>query len=146
MHVLLMALCEHAQLRADGKLDVHGVFNDLSAPGFPAKQDEMVLVVAVEWDAADEGRYQFKVDLVGQAARPAFTVNGETEVRPRGAEGRPGRTYLIMPLQDIVFPDPGAYRLELRIKGRTHAGPYLHLWQVVGEGAMEPGPAGPGAH
>jgi len=145
MHVLVMAFCEHAQLRADGKLDIHGAFNDLAAPGFPAKQDEMVLVVALEWGAADAGRYQFKVELVGDAPRPAFTVNGETEVRAPGPDGRPARTYLVMPLQDIVFPAPGAYRLELRIKGRTHAGPILHLWQVAGPEALEPGAAGPGA-
>jgi hypothetical protein len=131
MHVLLMAFCEHAQLRPDGKLDIRGAFNDLAAPGFPAKQEEMVLLVALEWDADDAGRYQFKVDLVDEGSRPSFTVNGETEVRPRGADGRPGRTYLITPLRDIVFPAPGAYRLELRIKGRTHAGPVLHLWEVA---------------
>lgn len=130
-----MTFCEHAQLRADGRLDVHGALHDLAAPGFPAKQDEMVLVVAVEWDAGDGGRYQFKVDLVGNGARPALTVNGETEVTPRGADGRPARTYLVMPLRDVVFPAPGTYRLELRIKGQTHAGPPLHLWEVADPGA-----------
>lgn len=135
MHVLLMAFCEHATLRPDGKLDIHGSFNDLAAPGFPAKQDEMVLVVAVEWAAGDAGRYQFKLELKGDAPKPSFTVNGETEVHARGADERPGRTYLIMPLQDIVFPQPGAYRLELKIKGETVPGPLLHLWEVD-DGAM----------
>jgi hypothetical protein len=136
MHILMMAFCEQAQLRADGKLDIHGAFNDLAATGFPAKQDDMVLVVVLEWDPEDAGRYRFKVDLVGEGDRPSFTVNGETEVRPRGADGRPGRTYLIMPLKEIVFPVPGAYRLELHIKGRAHAGPLLHLWQVAEQGAQ----------
>ena len=135
MHILMMAFCEHAQLRPDGKLDIHGSFNDLAAPGFPAKQDAMVLVVAVEWDANDSGRYQFKVDLTGHGPHPSFTVNGETEVQPRGADGRPGRTYLIMPLENIVFPAPGAYRLEVRIKGQTIQGPPLHLWEVA-DGSM----------
>lgn len=131
MHILMMAFCEHAQLRPDGKLDIHGAFNDLAAPGFPAKQDEMVLVVAVEWDPEDEGRYAFKVDLLGDAPHPSFTVNGETEVQRKGPGGRPGRTYLIMPLQDIVFPTAGAYRLEVKIKGETIPGPPLHLWEVA---------------
>lgn len=135
MHVFMMAFCEHAQLRPDGKLDIHGAFNDLAAPGFPAKQDEMVLVVAVEWDAGDGGRYQFKVELQGDAPKPSFTVNGETEVQPRGDGDRPGRTYLIMPLKDIVFPQAGAYRLELKIKGQSVSGPLLHLWEVA-EGEM----------
>lgn len=136
MHVLALAFCEHAQLRPDGKLDIHGAFHDLAAPGFPAKQDDMVLVAALEWDPGDAGRYQLKVDLVGEAGHPALTVNGETEVRAPGPDGRPARTYLIMPLQDVVFPAPGAYRLELRIKGRTHEGPLLHLWEVAGQGAQ----------
>lgn len=134
MHILMMAFCEHAHLGPNGKLDVHGAFNDLAAPGFPAKQDEMVLLVAIEWEAGDGGRHRFNVDLVGEGARPAFTVDGETEVKPRGPDGRPARTYLIMPLRDIVFPTPGAYRLRLRIKGRTHAGPPLHLWEVAAPG------------
>ncbi|GMV04167.1 MAG: hypothetical protein AMXMBFR53_04480 [Gemmatimonadota bacterium] len=135
MHVLLMTFCEHATLRPDGKLDVRGAFNDLAAPGFPAKQDEMVLVVAVEWAAGDAGRYQFKVELKGDAPKPSFTVNGETEVHPRAPGERPGRTYLIMPLQEIVFPQPGAYQLELKVKGETVRGPLLHLWEVD-DGAM----------
>lgn len=134
MHVLMMAFCEHAHLRPDGKLDIHGAFNDLAAPGFPAKQDQMFLVVAVEWEAQDQGRYTFKVELKGDAPHPSFTVNGETEVQGRDRSGRPGRTYLIMPLEDIVFPQPGAYRLELKIKGETIRGPFLHLWEVADEG------------
>jgi len=135
MHVLMMAFCEHAHLRPDGKLDVHGAFNDLAAPGFPAQQDEMVLVVALEWDREDFGRFHFKVELTGDGPRPCFTINGETEVTAPGPDGRPARSYLIMPLEDIVFPAPGAYRLELGIEGRTHHfGPPLHLWEVPGPG------------
>jgi hypothetical protein len=134
MHVLMMAFCEHAHLRPDGKLDVHGAFHDLAAPGFPAKQDEMVLVVALEWGPDDGGRYAFKVDLEGGAPHPSFTVNGETEVKPRAPGDRPARTYLVMPLKDIVFPSPGAYHLALKIKGQTLLGPPLHLWEVADGG------------
>ena len=131
MHLLTMAFCEHAHLRPDGKLDVHGAFHDLAAPGFPAQQDEMVLVVAVEWAPEDAGRYLFKVELVGDAPRPCFTINGETEVTSPGPDGRPARSYLIMPLEDIVFPVPGTYRLELAIKGQILRGPPLHMWEVA---------------
>lgn len=130
MHILLMAFCEQAQLRPDGKLDVHGAFNDLAAPGFPAKQDEMVLVVAVEWGPEDSGRYRFKVELVGPAPKPSMTIEGETEVKAHAPGDRPARTYLIMPVQDVVFPSPGPYRLEVKIKGQSVPGPVLHLWEL----------------
>lgn len=131
MQLLMASLCEHAHLRPDGKLDVKGAFYDLAAPGFPAKQDEMVLALAVEWDAGDEGRFQFRVELKGDDAdKPSFTVDGHTDVSRREAEDRPARTYLIMKLEDIVFPRPGAYRMGVRLKGIVIPGPTLHLWEV----------------
>ncbi len=131
MQLLLASLCEHAQLRPDGKLDVHGAFFDLAAPGFPAKQDEMVLALAVEWDPGDEGRYQFRVELKGDDAdKPSFTVDGHTDVSRRDAEDRPARTFLVMSLTDIIFPRAGAYRMSVRLKGTAVPGPTLHLWEV----------------
>ena len=44
MRLQLALVCDHAEQTDDGKLDIRGVFNDLAAPGFPAKHD-MVLVL-----------------------------------------------------------------------------------------------------
>ena len=57
------AVCDDARTSPDGKLDLHGVYHDLSAPGFPAKQDHLVLVLVIEWGHKDHGRFQFKADL-----------------------------------------------------------------------------------
>lgn len=130
MKILLMSFCEHAELRSDGKLDIHGAFHDLAAPGFPAKQDKMFLVVGVEWSPDDGGRYRFKVELKGDVPQPSFTVEGQTEVKPYRPGERPQRTFVIMPLEEIVFPEPGPYRLSVRVKGETVQGPTLHLWKV----------------
>lgn len=120
---------------------MHGVFNDLYAPGFPAKQDRMVLVLVVEWDRSDHGRYTFKVDLVGPGERPTLTIDGHTDVDDRPRDRPPARTRLIMPLEEIVFPEPGAYTFQLRVKGRTMTGPAIHL--VRSEPESEPVPEGP---
>lgn len=144
MQLLLATLCDHARLNPDGKFDVHGAFYDLAAPGFPAKQDEMVLALAVEWDREDEGRYQFRVELTGEGApKPSFTVDGHTDVTPRGEGEQPARTFLVMPLKEIVFPSAGRYRMTVRLKGTTIDGPTLHLWEVP-ENVEGPGPAGTG--
>jgi hypothetical protein len=142
MQLLLATLCDHAKLNPDGKLDVHGAFYDLAAPGFPAKQDEMVLAMAVEWDAEDEGRYQFRIELTGEGApQPSFTVEGHTDVQQRGDGERPARTFLVMPLEEIVFPRAGRYRMTVRLKGQEIPGPTLHLWEVP-ESVEGPGPDG----
>jgi hypothetical protein len=33
-------------------------------------------------------------------------------------------------VSDVVFPEPGPYRLEVRVKGETLLGPVLHLWEI----------------
>lgn len=129
MELLLGLVCDDARTTDEGKLDVHGIFNDLYAPGFPARQDRMVLVLAVEWDREDDGRFQFRVDLKGPDGKPSLTVDGHTEVDRRPPDRPPPRTRLVMPLEDVVFPHPGAYRFEVRMKGQTFSGPSLHLME-----------------
>lgn len=138
MELLLALVCDEAGESPEGKLDLTGVFNDLFAPGFPARQDRMVLVLAVEWDRADQGRYNFRVDLVDPDGEPALTVDGHTDVDPRPADRPPPRTRLVLPLEGVVFPKPGAYRFRVRMKGHEFEGPPLHL--------METGEPGTGEH
>lgn len=137
MDVQLALVCDDARMRPDGKMDVDGVFNDLAAPGFPARQDRMVLVTAIEWDRSDQGRNKFKVDLKGPDGKLSLTVEGETDVDPRPAHRPPPRTRLILPLENVVFPQAGRYRFEIRVKGQTLPGPSIFL--------MEGEPAGEGS-
>lgn len=140
MELVLALVCDEARAEPDGKLDVRGVFHDLFAPGFPAKQDRMVLVLVLEWDRGDQGRYQFSVDLLDPNGRPSLTVRGHSDVDARGGEGAPARTRLVMPLEEVVFPIPGPYRFRVRVKGREMDGPAVYL--VRTEPASEPIPQG----
>lgn len=135
MRLLAFAVCDQAAATPDGKLDVQGVFHDLYAPGFPARQDRMTLVVCIEWDRDDSGLHRFRVDVRGPGGRPTLTVEGESEVSPRPAERPPPRTQLVMPLEDVVFPVPGRYDFDIRVKGHVMPGPVLHLVQVPAETA-----------
>lgn len=129
MNLLLGLVCDHARVSDEGKLDVDGVFHDLYAPGFPARQDHLVLVLVVEWDPEDEGRYAFRVDLMTPSGSRSLTVDGHSDVDRR--PGRPPpRTRLIMPLEDVVFPEPGRYAFDVKLKGEVHEGPVIHLVQA----------------
>lgn len=122
----LALVCDHAEQTADGKLDIRGVFNDLAAPGFPAKHD-MVLVMAMEWSRNDIGHYDFDVNLTGPSGQSTMTIKGHSEVDRRDPSHPPARTQIVMPLRDVVFPEPGVYRFRIRIKGRDYEGPSLFL-------------------
>ncbi|MEE8148056.1 MAG: hypothetical protein V3T24_10665 [Longimicrobiales bacterium] len=138
MELQLALVCDHAKITDDGKLDVHGVFNDLYAPAFPALQDHMVFVLAVEWSRNDSGRYRFRVELTDPDGKPTLSVEGHTDVDSRPEDRPPARTRLILPLDKVVFPKPGAYKFKVQLKGKWIAGPSLHLMH----GATPPDPEG----
>jgi hypothetical protein len=124
MRLLLSLACEHAEARPDGRLDITGIFDELQAPGFPAVQDRMTVVFVMEWSAEEQGRREFRADLVDVRERKVLTIEGHTDVAPRRG-GRPPRTQLIMPLERVIFPEPGEYRFMLDVEGS--ASPALSL-------------------
>lgn len=135
MHLRFSAVCDEAHATPEGKLELHGVYHDLAAPGFPARQDRLVLVLVLEWDRADHGRFRFRADLEDEDGKTSLTVEGETEVRAPQPGSPPARSQLIMPMEEVVFPHAGQYVFNVKVKGRTLEGPGLYLMEVPEEGA-----------
>ena len=127
MKVLYALLCEQAQERHDGRLDVHGVFHQLYAPAFPAQQDRMTLAVAVEWEPHERGKIEFSIELVDPSRSPALSITGHTDVSELAPVQGPPQTRLIMPLDGVVFPAEGTYAFELVIAGERQRVAPLHL-------------------
>lgn len=130
MRLRFSAICEDARPTPTLRIDAHGIYHDLAAPGFPAKQEHMVLVLVLEWDREDHGRYLFKADLEDDAGEVSLTVEGETEVRSAEEGQPPARSQLIMPIEEVVFPHAGQYTFRVRVKGRTLEGPGIYLMEV----------------
>lgn len=113
MILRLATVCESAHERPDGRLDLNGIFNELSAPGFPAVQERMTVVFLVEWEADESGELPLRADMIDESGRKLLTIQGHTQVEARGTQRAPAQTRLIMPLEKVVFPKPGRYRFEL---------------------------------
>lgn len=113
MILKLATVCERAAERPDGRLDLSGIFNDLSAPGFPAMQESMTVVFVVEWEPDEAGELPLRADMIDESGRKLLTIQGHTQVEPRSADRSPPQTRLIMPLQKVIFPKAGRYRFEL---------------------------------
>jgi len=131
-------VCHDARTSPDGKLDLHGVYHDLSAPGFPAKQDHLVLVLVIEWGHEDHGRFQFKADLEDSEGNISLTVEGESEVRAVPEDHPPPRSQLIMPMDGVVFPKPGQYIFQVKVKGEIFQGPGIYLRDMPKEHVTQP--------
>jgi hypothetical protein len=119
--------CADAGTGPDGKLSIHGIFNELNAPDFPALQDRMVLVGIVEWQRDLEGRIPFAVDLNDPDGVAIFSVEGHTDVEAQPSSKAPAKTHLILPLKNVMFPVPGHYRVRININGSELSGPSMHL-------------------
>lgn len=119
--------CTDARTGPDGKLDIHGVFNELYAPDFPARQDRMILVGVVEWQRDLEGRIPFAVDLVDAEGMAIFSIEGHTEVDARPPSRAPAKTHFILPMEKVMFQSEGCYRAKIKLNGEDVAGPSMHL-------------------
>lgn len=130
MNLQFALFCEDAGESPSGKLDIQGVLHELSAPGFPAMQERMVLVLVIEWDRKDRGRFGMKSELVSPSGQVVLTVDGHSDVDGRGPDRPPARTQLVMPLEQVVFPEAGRYFLRIKVKGERFRGPSLFLRQT----------------
>ena len=119
--------CADAGAGPDGKLSIHGIFSELRAPDFPARQDEMVLVGLVEWQRDLAGRIPFTVDLTDPGGLSIFSIEGHTVVEARPETRAPAKTQLILPMKNVMFPVPGHYRVRININGTEMSGPSMHL-------------------
>ena len=117
MDLQLALLCDDVRERADGRLDILGVIDELVAPGFPAMQQRMTVLFVMAWTDREVGAQEFRADLVAADGRRILTIEGGTEVT--GAGDVP-RTRLILPLERVIFPDEGTYRFELVAGGDVH--------------------------
>ena len=113
MILKLAAACETARERPDGRFDLTGIFNELTAPGFPAMQERMTVVFVVEWERDEHGELPLRADMMDEGGRRLLTIQGHTDVEERSSDRAPAQTRLIMPLEKVVFPRPGRYRFEL---------------------------------
>lgn len=132
MNLQFAFFCEEARETPEGKLDARGIFHELYTPGFPAMQERMVLVLVLDWDRKDQGRFGLKAELVSPSGQVVLTVDGHSDVDARPKDAPPARTRLIMPLERVVFPEPGRYFLRATVKGRRFRGPSLHLVEMAG--------------
>jgi hypothetical protein len=119
MKLNLAVTCDTAVERADGRLDLQGVFNELTAPGFPAMQERMTVVFVLEWTDDEAGQQPLRADLVDEAGDRVLTIQGHTEVPVRGDRRAPAQTRLVMPVDRVVFPHAGRYTFELLAGGES---------------------------
>ena len=121
MDVPLAVLADASNISIEGKLNIFGIFNNISAANFPALHPHMQLVVAFETDIAEANKLKdVEIQLKDSDGKDLLMIRGQFTV-PIGKPGKKVRINHSFPLSGIVFPKPDGYEFKILVNGETKA-------------------------
>ena len=132
MIATIAVLAERAQVRADGKLDVTGVYNCRYAPELPSKLD-VTLAMRFDIEPLDYGVHQhISVHIMDEDGHEMVNLRASpvSFESPR-APGLPLAYDLILPLT-VGFPRDGTWTFDVRVNERAVARVPLRVEQRTG--------------
>jgi len=107
LKVLLAA--DYANIEKQGKINVMGVFDRISAVAFPARHPEMVLVMKLSAGPAEYGRVRkLVVKLLNEDATQELVDWSRDLDVPPGSGGSVDINQFLT-LRDLIFPAAGVY-------------------------------------
>ncbi len=119
MDVPLAVLADAANVSVEGKLNIFGIFNSISAEKFPALHPQMQLVVAFEADVVEADKVkEVEIHLHDSDGKDLLMISGQFTV-PRGLPGKRVRINHSFPLSGIVFPKQDDYAFKILVNGET---------------------------
>ena len=115
MKIPVALLADEANISQEGKLNVLGAFDRISAPRFPVLHPRMVFVFRLHAEYADAGEvFPTRVRLMDEDGGTLFDAAGEL-VAPPLAPGEFITANQIFSLVGVRFPRPGHYKFVLNV-------------------------------
>lgn len=132
MELTLLLMADYANVTADNKLNVMGIFGNLNARKFPVTHPLMYLIVRLTAGAAEYGReIRLGVKLINEDATQEL-VNLETKARvPRGRAGEEVNVNQIIFLRNLKFPEAGFYEFSVLVDHDVKGSVPLEVRQVA---------------
>lgn len=108
MHVTLAILADYANVTADGKLNILGIFDRMNVTNLPAVHPQMNLVLRLEAHSAERDRsHPVEIRLHDPDGQTVFEVKGE--IVPQGEPGHNISTNQILTLNNLQLGKTGDY-------------------------------------
>ena len=109
MDLKVLLAADYANIERQGKINVMGVFDRVSAADFPARHAEMVLVMKLSAGPAEYGRTRkLMVKLLDEDATQEL-VDWSRDIDVPPGSGGPVEINQFLKLRDLVFPAEGVY-------------------------------------
>ncbi len=108
MQVKLALLADYANVTAEGKLNILGIFDRISVQDLPAVHPQMHLILRLEAHAAERSRtHDIEIRLYDPDGDTVFEVKGD--MVPHGPASMATATNQILTLNNLQLTKAGAY-------------------------------------
>lgn len=133
MKIPMALVADDANISQEGKLNVLGAFDRISAPNFPTVHPKMVFVVRIEAEFGDGGRpVPVRVRLVDEDGGVLFEAGGEI-VAPEVPPGDVATAYQLFALIGVSFAGPGLHKFVVNLgENPPHETPLVVMQSVWG--------------
>jgi hypothetical protein len=126
LQVKLAVLADYANVTAEGKLNILGIFDRINLVQIPAVHPQMHLVLRIEAHAAERERsHRIDIRLHDPAGQTIFDVNGE--IVPHGEGAEPTASNQILTLNNLQLEKVGAYNFAVFINNDLKSELPLHV-------------------
>lgn len=130
MEVAFCALADHANETREGKLNVIGVFDRISAKDFPAQHHAMAIVLRFRTRYQDsEESHRIRVTMEGPDGDKLVNINGEISVGTM-QPGQIGHQNAIFNIANAKFERSGTYVVRVFIDGEQETEAPLTVRQI----------------
>ena len=115
MKCQLAALCDAANMSANGKLNILGEFDTLFARQVPAVHPCLVFVAKLKTGERDVGAHTFHLRVVDDDMNLVTSLDGQFDVRGQPVPGIESGFPVILQITNAAFGAYGSYMFELRV-------------------------------
>jgi len=122
VEVTFLQVADYANITKDDKLNVMGLFSNISVNAFPSVHPEMYLVAQLRASAAEYGRQiKLSVKLLNEDATEQLVGFEAPMTVPTGQRGQPMTMNITLRLVNTQFASPGTYEFSLLIDNDVKA-------------------------
>ena len=117
MEIKQIILADYANVSREGKLNVLGIFSNISARAFPVVHPQMVLIINWEAGKTEAGKAKkLEIQLVDDDGKLVMGVGGEVLI-PDGRAGHVTKGHYLVPIMGLRFDKAGEFAFHVSVNG-----------------------------
>lgn len=120
MQVTLALLADYANVTAEGKLNILGIFDRITVQELPAVHTQMHLVLRLEAPTSEQNKsHDVEIRLQDPEGETLLDVRGD--ITPHGIPGRASATNQILTFNNVQLSRAGTHEFVVTVDGATGA-------------------------